>query len=224
MQLTGMKNIYVAISEFTSAMGYCEIKIVNKFHLDVKPVITQYQVAGKKIHKDLEDQDKLLPREKATEQQLKDPAVDLDFPRETNFISIERLPFVYVGRIDKVVRQGGDIVIIDDRVSKNPLTSGRPFPDKLMQLSCYCEGFIQNYAKTISFNRMMFKFVQRNQEGDVVFDYQQEYDDAMKSMLLEKMQRFEDIVNKNAEPNHCNNAKKCAACSYFTVCKFRLEA
>jgi len=204
-------------------MGYCEIKIINHYKLGISPKITKATIIGKKIHQDLEEADKLIPRETATEQQLKNPYVDLDFPREETKIVIDRSPFIYIGRIDKCIRLDGNVVIIDDKVSKSGKVFERPFMDKILQLSCYCEGFLNGYSNLLVFNKIFFKVVQRDIDGNVISEYEEEYNEKLRNLLIGKFQRFEDIYNQKIQPEHCNNANKCRACSYFHGCKWRLE-
>ena len=218
-----MKQINVPISKFAAFMGYCEVQIINFYHLEIRPQITSQQILGKKIHKDLEEIDKLIPREKATEAQLKNPSVDLDFPRESIFVSIDRTPFSYIGRIDKCIRTDGNIVIIDDKTSKSQKIYNKPFPDRILQMCCYCQGFLDAYSVLMAFNKILFRVVQRDANGNVLSEYEGEYDKSMSDLLSTKFQRFEEIYNKKLQPEHCNNPNKCKACSYFQVCEHRLE-
>ncbi len=218
-----MKSIYVPIHQFAGAMGYCEIKIINHFHLNIAPKVSKEQTIGKKVHSDLEETDKLIPREKATDEQLKDPYVDLDFPRETVFVTIDRNPFFYIGRTDKAIRSGGNIIIIDDKVSKSGKVFKSPFPDKIIQICCYCEGFLQAYTNLIPFNKIFFRIVQRDVNQNILSEYEEEYNESFRCALLDKMQRFENIYNQKIQPDHCNNPNKCRACSYFNECKWKLE-
>lgn len=218
-----MKQINIPISKFSAFMGYCEIQIINFYHFEVSPKVTRQQILGKKIHKELEDSDKLVPREDATEAQLKNPHVDLDFPRESIFVSISRLPFAYIGRIDKCIRTDGNIIIIDDKISKSEKIYNKPFPDRILQMCCYCQGFLDAYSRLLSFNKVLFRVVQRDTNGNVLSEYESDYDKSMKDLLFAKFQRFEDIYNKKLQPEHCNSLNKCKACSYFHGCKHRLE-
>ncbi len=196
------------MSKFAECMGYCQVQIINYFHLGIKPEITEAVRAGSEVHQKLEKLDKLIPRVKATRDELADPQVDLDIPRESLRVKILRSNknvFTYLGRIDKAIRKSGDVYIIDDRVSK-AAKSGH-FQSKILQLSCYCEGFSRNYAGLLKFNGIIFQIVQR-------------YDRKRKRFLLENFRTFEKIYNKEIAPEHCGSAAKCGACSYG--CEFRL--
>lgn len=218
-----MKQIYIPIHQFAGFMGYCEIKIINHYHIGISPRMTQEKIMGQKIHKALEEADKLVPREKATKQQLKDPGVNLDFPREEIKVAIDRSPFIYIGRLDKFIRLNGDAIIVDDKVSKSEKIYKKPFPDKIIQLCCYCEGFLQAYNNTMSFNKILLRVVQRDINGNILYEYEEEYDESLKKFLLDKFQRFEDIYNQKVQPDHCNNINKCTACSYSDGCQWALK-
>lgn len=176
--------VAVPMSKFAECMGYCQVQIINYFHLGIKPRITEVVRAGSEVHQKLEKLDKLIPRVKATIDELADPRVDLDIPRESLRVKILRNNknvFTYLGRIDKALRKSGDVYIIDDRVSR--IVRSGPFQSKILQLSCYCEGFSRNYAGLLKFNSIIFQIVQR-------------YDRKRKRFLLENFRTFEKIYNK----------------------------
>ena len=75
-------EIRVPVSEFASCMGFCQFRIVNTFHLKLKPKISRAQIKGSRVHQELERIDALVPREEVSEEQLLDPSFDLDIPRE----------------------------------------------------------------------------------------------------------------------------------------------
>ena len=213
-------RIIVPIHKFASCMGYCQYIIKNHFQLGIKPEVTKAQVIGKKIHDELEEQDKLIKREEATDDELLDPDFDLDIPRETLKVSVFRKNlnnFIYVGRIDKAIRENGNIHIIDDKTSSKSYIHF--FPDVLLQLSCYCEGFIKK-IRNVSFNKIFLKVVQRNIKGEVMAEHEKEYDGNLRQSLIRNFNLFENIYNNTKEPEHHYNPNKCAACSY--KCKFRM--
>ncbi|MBI5252838.1 MAG: hypothetical protein HY930_00345 [Euryarchaeota archaeon] len=213
--------VAVPMSKFAECMGYCQVQIINYFHLGIKPGITEAARAGSELHQKLEKLDKLIPRVKATRDELADPRVDLDIPRESLKVKILRSNknvFAYLGRIDKAIRKSGDVYIIDDRVSK--AAKSGPFQSKILQLSCYCEGFSRNYAGLLKFNSIIFQIVQRDLDGNIASNYAQKYDRKRKRFLLENFRTFEKIYNKEIAPEHCGSAAKCGACSYG--CGFRL--
>jgi CRISPR/Cas system-associated exonuclease Cas4 (RecB family) len=213
--------IAVPVSKFAECMGYCQLQIINYFHLGIKPRITEAARAGSELHQKLEKLDRLIPRVKATGEELADPQVDLDIPRESLRVKILRSNkniFAYFGRIDKAVRKNGDVYIIDDRVSR--IIRSEPFQSKILQLSGYCEGFSRNYAGLLKFRDIIFQIVQRDLDGNVISNYVQKYDRKRKRFLLENFKNFERIYNREIPPEHCNSAAKCSACSYD--CDFRL--
>lgn len=213
--------VAVPVSKFAECMGYCQMQVINYFHLGMKPGMTGAAMLGSEVHRELEKLDKLIPRVKATTDELADPQVDLDIPRESLRIKILRSNknlFAYLGRLDKAIRKNGDIYIIDDRVSR--VIRSEPFQSKILQLSCYCEGFSRNYAGLLKFKDIIFQIVQRDLDGNVVSDYVQKYDIKQEKFLLQNFRTFEKIYNKEIAPEHCGSEAKCAACSYD--CDFRL--
>lgn len=214
--------VLVPVSKFAECMGYCQLQIVNYFRLGIKPRITMEAKIGREVHQRLEELDKLIPRVKATREELADLNADLDIPRESLRVKIDRANknfFVYLGRIDKAIRRNGDIYIIDDKVSKSGIIRDEPFPSRILQLSCYCEGFARNYARLLKFNDLIFQSVQRDLEGNVISNYVRKYDKEQKRFLHENFKNFERIYNQEIPPEHCNSAAKCAACGY--ECSFR---
>jgi len=212
--------VVVPISEFASCMGYCQFRIINSFHLGLSPKVSAAQINGKKVHEELEDIDVLIPREAVTREDLLDPSVDLDIPRETLRVLIKRKnknDFVYIGRMDKVMRLNGNIHIIDDKTTSKPRTI---FPDKPIQLSCYCEGFKENYSDFIAFNKIFFSVIQRDKNGSILQEDKEEFTKQTREMLMKKFDLFERILNKEIEPEHHNNINKCRACGFD--CKFKI--
>lgn len=220
-----MDTVKINISDFSSCVGYCQFIIVNKYHLKLKPEPSPHLKRGAIVHKVLEEEDKLIPRKEATEDQLNDPLVDLDFTREGVWVCIERESlkrFRYIGRVDKIVRKAGDVHIIDDKV----ITSGKtpvPYSDKLLQLACYCEGFLRSYSNMLRFNRTFFNIVYRDETGRVVEEFRKEYESEMKGLLNQNFKLFEGIYNRVVKPEHHNNPNKCKACRFRSRCGFRLN-
>lgn len=212
--------IHIPISKFASCMGYCQYMIINHFLLKIKPRISNEQILGKKIHSMLEKEDKLIPREEAKEEELLNPKFDLDLPRESLRVKIIRnngSRFLYSGIIDKAVRENGNLIIMDDKVSKKPLKY--VFPDRILQLSGYCEGFIKTF-KNIRFNKLFFSIIQRNEKKEILSEHKEEYTEDLKKDLIRNFNLFENIINKKALPEHHFNPNKCFACSYD--CKFKV--
>lgn len=212
--------IHIPISKFASCMGYCQYVAINHFLLKIKPRISNEQILGRKVHYMLEKEDKLIPREKATEEEMLNPKVDLDIPRESLRVKIIRnngTLFLYSGRIDKVVRENGNLIIIDDKVSRKPVK--HVFPDRIIQLLGYCEGFIKTF-ENIRFNKLFFSIIQRNEKKEILSEHKEEYTENLKKDLIRNFNLFENIINKKALPEHHFNPNKCSACSYD--CRFRL--
>jgi hypothetical protein len=222
-----MRTVKVNISSFASSMGFCQQRIINEFHMGMKQALSKKMQAGKALHWKLEEQDLLIPRKEATQEQLMDPGIDLDFAREKIQVCIQRdnvNRFVYTGLTDKVVRIGGDIYIYDDKtVSDEGKIYERPFLDKTLQMCAYCEGFLNNYANMIKFNKIFFKLIFRNAEGKILYDYKKEYRGEFRDMLLKNFELFESVFNKAKKPEEQNNPNKCRSCG-FLGCEKRMSS
>ncbi|MBL7206528.1 MAG: PD-(D/E)XK nuclease family protein [Candidatus Aenigmarchaeota archaeon] len=232
-----MKTLKVNISDFASFMGFCQFGLLNKLHLGLRKQISPSAQKGKLIHRILEEEDRLIQREMATEAQLQDPTFDLDFTREGITVNISRfsndLRIFYVGRTDKVIRKSGDICIIDDKITTKPLSiieqsfakTDRfvPFSDKIIQLAAYCEGFQRNYSHMLKYNRIFLKVVQRDQNGKKINEYVKEYDEGLKDFLLQNLKLFESMYFKEVEPVHHNNPNKCRKCGFFDECSWKIK-
>lgn len=221
-----METVAIPIHDFASCIGYCQFLTINKFHKKLIPEVKEAQEAGQLLHLKLEEMDKLIPREEVTIQDLLDKKVDLDIPRETIRVAIRRVnhvEFFYIGRTDKVVREKGNIIIIDDKTTKKKIVSRQPFPDRIVQLCSYCEGFVQNYSEFIKFDKIYFKIIQRDQNNNIIFEYMREYDDSFKNLLRQNFEIFENVFNKTIKPMHHHNPNKCAACSFLKECDWKAD-
>lgn len=218
------KKVSVPVSRFAAFMGYCQIGIINHYELKLEKVISPEIKLGKKVHSELEEKDKLIPRKEATKEELKDPAVDLDIPRESLMVSIRRENkniFGYLGRLDKVIRKDGDIFIIDDKITKNGRVWNTLFLDKRVQLTAYCEGFVLRYPE-IAFNEINYTVIQRDKSSTILKEFNHVYDQAERDFLLENFETFEGIYNGDIDPMHCGNSNKCRACGY-KECQHKLS-
>ncbi|MFA5406269.1 MAG: hypothetical protein WC307_02840 [Candidatus Nanoarchaeia archaeon] len=212
--------VKVPISLFASCVGYCECIIVNHFHLGIKPKVSEAQLVGSRVHDQLEAEDKLIKRVEASDDELLNPLVDLDLERESVVVQINRGDFCYVGRVDKLVRLNGDVYIIDDKTSNHP-SKAFIWPDRLAQLSAYCEGFKECFGGAINFNKLFLVVCQRGPEGQVFDQCIREYDNLLKNDLLTKMASFESVYNKESQPTPQSSINRCKACKYD--CGFRLN-
>ncbi len=220
-----MEAVKVNISDFASGIGYCQYLVVNKYHLNLRPKETIFLQKGRMAHKTLEEEDKLVPRREATKEELMDPFFPLDFTREGVQVSIERENmnlFRYVGRTDKIIRANGSVIILDDKVISTGIPRESVYPDRLIQLSAYCEGFIRNYSHMLAFNEICFKIVQRNPDNEILKETMFSFDEEARELLQKSFTLFESLYNKTAQPQHHNNPNKCRACRYFDCCQWRL--
>ncbi|MBI4020599.1 MAG: PD-(D/E)XK nuclease family protein [Candidatus Aenigmarchaeota archaeon] len=225
--MESMRTINIRISDFASAMGYCQYIAPNIYELGLKRKLSRQLLAGKALHERLEAEDKLVPREEATKEQLADAFFDLDFTREGISVCVERVNqnnFRYNGRTDKVIRYKGDVYIIDDKTTSKESVPDRLYLDRLLQLGAYCEGFIRTYSPMISFNRLLFRVIHRNPAGEVIQEKSMEYGQEARAILVENFNKFEGLINKTMQPQHHNNPNRCRPCGFFDACKWRVES
>lgn len=214
-----MQSVKINVSDFASAIGYCQHLVQNRYHLRLKPKESEFLRSGRLAHEMLEKQDKLMPRKQATPEELADPNFDLDFTREGITVCIERINqniFRYVGRTDKIVRIKGTLLILDDKIVSKPRDTF--YIDRLLQLSAYCEGFVRNYSRLVAYNSMAFMVIQRNSDLEILHETTRLYDIQARSFLMESFSLFESLYNKTVIPQHHENPRKCNACRYSDNC------
>ncbi len=219
-----METIVIPVHSFASCMGYCQYITINKFHKKLIPEVKEAALRGQERHLKLEELDKLVPREEVTAKDLMNKKVDLDIPRETLRVAIRRVnqnEFIYLGRMDKVVRERGNIIVLDDKTTSKKSVPRQLFTDRLLQLCSYCEGFVRNYSGAVSFDKIYFKVVQRDADNNVLFECVREYNDALKENLRRNFELFESVYNKAIRPMHHNNPNKCRVCSFFRECEWK---
>ncbi|MBI4173440.1 MAG: PD-(D/E)XK nuclease family protein [Candidatus Aenigmarchaeota archaeon] len=219
-----MEHVKVNISDFASAIGYCQFTLVNKYHLGLKPAETMRMVAGRRLHQALEEEDQLVEREEVTAEQLLDPNFDLDLVRESMKVAVVRENgnvFEYVGRTDHVLRRAGRLIIVDDKTVTGNRVPSQLYLDRLVQLAAYCEGFVHTYSAAIAFNAIGFTVVHRSPANEILKQFNGVYDDTLRAFLQQNFQLFEGVYNKAVTPSHHNNPNKCRACRYLPVCSFK---
>lgn len=217
-----MEKVFVPIYLFAQCIGYCQV-IINHFYLGIKPRFSKEKYIGGVVHRSLKRVDDLIPKKKLSGEELKDPSIDFDTPREEFKVKIEReTPFVYLGRLDKIIRKGGNVYVIDDKIQTQPLKQNQTiYPDRLAQLSSYCEGFVRSYPD-IAYDKIFLKVVRRDDKGNPLSEFEKEYNEELQSQLLDNFEIFESVYSKKAEPLHCGSSGKCRMCGYNYKCSYKL--
>ena len=137
-----------AVTDFTDSMGYCEYKVPLSIKgVKVKP--SQSLMMGSAAH-DAEEkyEEEHVDFEPVTIQEIKDEKKDIEFAREDVYTTLT-IPFSFSkekvllslsGRIDKIMRVGGTLIVQDDKFVANPQTyenRRQPYPGQLLQVLTY---------------------------------------------------------------------------------------
>ena len=146
--------VSAAVTDFSDSLGYCEYKIPLSIQ-GVKPKPSQALIQGTKAHheKDVSEKDhvELAP---ATLTEIKDETKDIEFARE-NIYSTLTIPFEFSnqnvvvslsGRIDKILRADGTLIVQDDKFVVKPQvydSKTQPYPGQLLQVLVYLNS---NYS------------------------------------------------------------------------------
>jgi len=137
-----------AVTDFADGLGYCEYKIPLSIQ-GVKPKPSQSVILGTKAHHAEEKYElEHVELEPVTAEAIEDKEEDIEFARE-NVYSTLSMPFEFTtenvllllsGRIDKILRVEGTLVVQDDKFVARPHTyeqKTQPYPSQLLQVLTY---------------------------------------------------------------------------------------
>ncbi|MBA4453775.1 MAG: hypothetical protein H2B05_02365, partial [Nitrosopumilaceae archaeon] len=137
-----------AVTDFADALGYCEYKIPLSIR-GVRPKPSQSLILGTKAHHAEEKyEQEHVELEPVTAEAIEDEKVDVEFARE-NVYSTLSMPFEFSeenvlltlsGRIDKIMRVDGTLLVQDDKFVGRPQTyeqKTQPYPSQLLQVLAY---------------------------------------------------------------------------------------
>jgi hypothetical protein len=230
-----------AVTDFTDSMGYCEYKIPLSIQ-GVKPKYSQSLMMGTKAHVAEEKyEQEHVELEPVTIQEIKDEKKDIEFARE-NIYSTLTIPFTFPnekvlvslsGRIDKILRIDGTLVVQDDKFVGKPQIydqKRQPYPGQLLQVLTYLNS---NFSSTRTKNpddffemphtekKWQIRICDRKtREPYKIFSEVQ--DSFSLHYLHTTLEKFASISLEITEPAHHNNQAKCNACSLKSSCDFRL--
>ena len=233
--------VSAAVTDFSDSLGYCEYKVPLSIR-GAKPKPSQALIQGTKAHheKDVYEQEH-VEFEPITISEIKVEKNDIEFARE-NIYSTLTIPFEFPtenvvvslsGRIDKIMRVNGTLIVQDDKFVAKPQTydsKTQPYPGQLLQVLTYLNS---NYSARRSpspddYFDMPHAQKQwqiricdrRTREPYKMFS---EVQDAFSLHYLHvSLERFASIAANITEPQHHNSKRKCDACSLKSVCEFRL--
>ena len=127
-QIDNVTHVSAAVTDFADSLGYCEYKIPLTIQ-GIKAKPTKSLLMGSKAHiAEEEYEQETVEFEPVTADELIDETVDLEFPREDIYSRL-MIPFEFEkqavvvslnGRIDKMKRVGGTLIIQDDKFVSKP--------------------------------------------------------------------------------------------------------
>ena len=230
-----------AVTDFTDSMGYCEYKIPLSIK-GVKPKRSQSLILGTKAH-DAEEkyEQEHVELEPVTTQEIKDEKKDIEFARENIYTTLT-IPFNFTqekvlvslsGRIDKILRVGGTLIVQDDKFVAKPEIydqKTQPYPGQLLQVLTYLNS---NFSSTRTRNpddffemphtekKWQIRICDREtREPYKIFSELQ--DSFSLHYLHTSLEKFASISLGITEPVHHNRKAKCNACNLKSSCEFRL--
>ena len=134
-----------SVTDFADSLGYCEYKIPLSIQ-GVKPKPSQSLILGTKAHHEEEKyEQEHVELEPVSIEQIKDEQKDIEFARE-NIYSTLNIPFEFPsenvlvslsGRIDKILRVDGTLIVQDDKFAGKPQVydlKTQPYPSQLLQV------------------------------------------------------------------------------------------
>ena len=230
-----------AVTDFADSLGYCEYKIPLSIK-GIRPRPTQALIQGTKAHHEKEQyESEHVKLEHVTITEIEDRKIDIEFARE-NIYSTLTIPFEFsnervivslAGRIDKIMRVDGTLIVQDDKFAGRPQVydeKTQPYPSQLLQVLTYLNSTYS--AKRSKKLEDIFEMPhtekqwqiricdRKTQEPYKIFS---EIQDAFSLHYLHtSLERFTKIALDLIEPSHHESKRKCDACNLKNVCKFRI--
>ena len=230
-----------AVTDFADCMGYCEYKIPLSIE-GVRPEPSKSLMLGTKAHvaEEKYEQEHVI-LEPVTIQEIKDEKKDIEFARE-NIYSTLTIPFTFPsekvlvslsGRIDKILREDGTLIVQDDKFVAKPQTydnKTQPYPGQLLQVLAYLNS---NYSSSKSKNlddvfemphtekRWQIRICDRKTRKPYK-TFSEVQDSFYLHYLHTTLEKFASVSVGVTDPAHHNSKAKCNACNLKNFCSFRL--
>ncbi|MGD8708332.1 MAG: PD-(D/E)XK nuclease family protein [Nitrosopumilaceae archaeon] len=230
-----------SVTEFADALGYCEYKIPLSIK-GVKPRPSQSLILGTKAHHAEEKyEQEHLELEPVTVEEMQDEKADIEFARE-NVYSTLSMPFEFPtekvlvtlsGRIDKIMRVDGTLVVQDDKFVGRPQTyenKTQPYPSQLLQVLAYLNSVYSGKRKNnpedwfdLPHTKKKWELRICDRKTRVPVKIFSEYQDAFSLHYLHSsLEKFTTIALDISEPEHHNSQSKCQACNFKSFCEFKI--
>jgi len=230
-----------AVTDFADSLGYCEYKIPLSIK-GIRPRPTQALIQGTKAHHEKEryeaDHVELEP---VTITEIKDETRDIEFARE-NIYSTLSIPFEFPnenvlvslsGRIDKIMRVDGTLIVQDDKFAGKPQvydSKTQPYPSQLLQVLTYLNSTFS--AKKSKKPEDIFEMPHTQKQWQIricdrktgePYKIFSEIQDAFSLHYLHSsLETFAKIALNITEPIHHNSEPKCNACNLKSFCDFKI--
>ncbi len=230
-----------AVTDFADGLGYCEYKIPLSIQ-GVKPKPSQSLILGTKAHHAEEKYEKEhVELEPVSFEEIEDEQEDIEFSRE-NVYSTLSMPFEFPtekvllslsGRIDKIMRVEGTLVVQDDKFVARPHTydqKTQPYPSQLLQVLAYLNSVYSSkrskdpedwFEMPHTTKKWQIRICDRKtrEPHKIFFGYQ---DPFVLHYFHTSLKKFATIALDITEPEHHNSKPKCDACNLKSFCEFRI--
>jgi hypothetical protein len=230
-----------AVTDFADSLGYCEYKIPLSIQ-GVRPKPTQALIQGTKAHHEKDQYEaEHVELEPVTLTEIKDETRDVEFARE-NIYSTLTIPFEFPnenvlvslsGRIDKIMRVDGTLIVQDDKFAGKPQiydSKTQPYPSQLLQVLTYLNSTFS--AKRSKKPEDVFEMPHTAKQWQIricdrktrePYKIFSEIQDSFSLHYLHvSLEKFASIALNVSEPAHHNSMPKCNACNLKSFCEFRL--
>ena len=230
-----------SVTDFADSLGYCEYKIPLSIQ-GVKPKPSQSLILGTIAHS-LEEkyEQEHIELEPVSIEEIKDEQKDIEFARE-NIYSNLIVPFEFPsenvmvslsGRIDKILRVDGTLIVQDDKFTGKPQIyeqKTQPYPSQLLQVLAYLNSsYSANKSKDPSDwfemphtqKKWQIRICDRKtREPYKIFS---DYQDAFSLNYLHlSLEKFTAISLGITNPEHHNSKPKCNACNLKSLCDYKI--
>jgi len=179
--------------------------------------------------------------EPVTMTEVEDENRDIEFARENIYSTLTvpfELPNEHVilslsGRIDKIMRVDGTLIVQDDKFAGIPEVydeKTQPYPSQLLQVLAYLNSAYS--AKRSKKPEDIFEMPHTEKRWQIricdrktrePYKIFSEIQDAFSLHYLHtSLERFAKIALDITEPTHHESKRKCDACNLKSVCKFRI--
>ena len=166
---------------------------------------------------------------------------DIEFAREDVYTTLtipfnfskEKVLLSLSGRIDKIMRVGGTLIVQDDKFVANPQTyenKKQPYPGQLLQVLTYLNSTFSSgrtkdpddyFEMPHTEKKWQIRICDR-ETREPYKTFSEVQDSFALHYLHTTLEKFASIAIENSEPEHHNNKRKCDACNLKSFCDFRI--